>query len=145
MSRRRSDLRDGVQESTPPHQLVVQASEIGVLFLPVDFGKAEYQVAERASDSHVGEREMGSHAPGVVGKFARHELQAADDLVFLACNPVAALLRARPLLLEKNQCGRIAHAVSQGLPALDFGTLAILPRHQLVVRGNIVQVLDNHP
>ena len=41
----RSSLRDGFHKSRSPHQLVVEAREIGVLFPPVNFGKAEGKIA----------------------------------------------------------------------------------------------------
>ena len=54
--RRRSGLRHGVDEGRALHQLVVKPGEVGVPFTPVDFGQAEFEIAQRTADADIPQR-----------------------------------------------------------------------------------------
>ena len=104
----------------------IEASQVRVCFLPADVREAEVQVAECAADGAVGQREMRTHAVGVVAQFLGHEFQGRDDLAALPFDPLLVAQLRGPLAFEEGRSCGIADTVSKGLPALDKDALAVL-------------------
>ena len=110
---------------------------------PVELGKAQIEVAERATGGDIGEPEAGRGEP-----FARAEQpvefrRARLDLARLAPDPVAALEIAGPAALEHGEHHRVAHAVGERLDLLVGDAQLRIGRNELR-RAERLEVLHDH-
>ena len=71
-------------------------AEVGVAAAPVDVGKAEIEVAQRAADGDVRQAQVDAGAIRLVAQPLAHRLHAGVDLAELAVDPGLAALALRP-------------------------------------------------
>ena len=117
-----------------------------MLLAPGDRREAEVQVAERAADGDVGQRQVDAHAIGLVAQALAHRRQRGVDAAHLPVDPGLRALRFAapgPDLFHARQQGRVEHAVGQRLPGAHLDALAPAGRDQLAHRRQRVQVLDD--
>ncbi len=116
-----------------------------VIFLPVDVGETEAEVAESGTNGNVGHRNVGSGAECLVAQLAFHEGQRAGHFFALPGNPGCTLFMFGAFGFEYRGCCGIAQTIGQRLPALHLGALTIRGGKELVVRGDVVDVFNNDP
>src|SRR5471032_3522715 len=88
--------------------------QIGIFLAPVQVGRPEIEVTERATASDIGEREVIRRTPVLGGEPFRHSLQAVVNFALLARHPSLVTL---PFLalggFQANQNGGVEHAVGE--------------------------------
>ena len=113
---------------------------------PVDVGKTQVQITQRATDRHVGQAEMNAAAKRFVAQAGAHGLERGADFSHLAINPGLAALRsaaAGPGGFQPGQNGRVHQAVGQGFPGFHFGAFAALRGDELADGRQRVEVFTN--
>src|SRR5512143_2444186 len=144
-ARRSGGRRRRVGEARPAREFLGERDEVRVRAAPVDLGKAQVEVAERAAGRDVGERIALAVAPRALAQLLRELDHAAVDLRALARDPLFALLPRRPLALEEDRARRVADPVGERLPALDRDALPRRLRDEAAHRARAVQVFDDDP
>ena len=76
-------------------------------FAPFDLGKAQVKVAHGAAGGDIRKIEEFAGAPAFFAELFHHRFEAAEHLLFLTLDPLRALLRLWPLLLDVDRSGSV--------------------------------------